>query len=146
MIINNLEVLHVKKCFLISNSAEPLPPLGTILGNLGVNTVKFCEEFNNFTKGLPNYFLLKVVIYILDNRSFKFNVFFPTTTFIINILKFEKIIKIKFFDRLHDKSITCILLKDLIQLALFKFPQQNLMNSLPMVWGSVKSMNILVIK
>jgi len=99
MVIDNLEVLHVKKCFLISKNAEPLPPLGTILGNLGVNTVKFCEEFNNFTKNLPNYFLLKVIIYILDNRSFKFKILFPTTTFILNILKFEKTIKIKIFDR-----------------------------------------------
>lgn len=146
MVINNLEVLHVKKCFLISRSAEPLPPLGTILGNLGVNTVKFCDEFNNFTKNLPNYFLLKVIIYILDNRSFKFSIFFPSTTFIINILKFEKTIKIKFFDRLHDKLVTCIVLKDLIQLALFKFPKDDLKKSLPLIWGSVKSMNILVVK
>ena len=48
-----LNVAHTKKCFLVSNSAEPAPPLGTILGNLGVNTVKFCEEFNLFTKNLP---------------------------------------------------------------------------------------------
>jgi ribosomal protein L11 len=99
MVINNLEVLHIKKCFLVSKSAEPIPPLGTILGNLGVNTVKFCEEFNIFTKNLPTYFLVKVIIYILDNRSFKFKVFFPSTSFILNILKFEKIIKVKFFDR-----------------------------------------------
>jgi len=57
-----LEVSHIKKCFLISGSAEPAPPLGTILGNLGVNTIQFCEEFNLYTKNLPNYFYLKVAI------------------------------------------------------------------------------------
>ncbi len=133
MIIDNIEVLHIKKSFLIAKSAEPVPPLGTILGNLGVNTVKFCEEFNNFTKNLPNYFLVKVIIYILDNRSFKFKINFPSTTFILNILKFEKTLKIKVFDRLHDKVVTCILLKDLIQLALFKFPKQSLVKSLPII-------------
>ena len=50
---NILDVTHVKKCFLTSHAAEPVPPLGTILGNLGVNTVKFCEEFNIFSKNLP---------------------------------------------------------------------------------------------
>lgn len=133
MVLNSLDILHIKKCFLISKSAEPVPPLGTILGNLGVNTIKFCDEFNIFTKNLPNYFLVKVIIYILDNRSFKFEVLFPSTTFILNILKFEKTLKVKFFDRLHDKVVTCILLKDLIQLALFKFPKQLLVKSLPII-------------
>lgn len=128
--MNNIEILHIKKCFLISKSAEPLPPLGTILGNLGVNTIKFCEEFNNFSKNLPTYFLLKVIIYVLDNRSFKFNIFFPSTSFILNLLKFEKIIKVRVFDRVHDQSITCILLKDIIQLALFKFSKIDLNKSI----------------
>lgn len=145
MLIDNIEVLHVKKCFLVSKSAEPLPPLGTILGNLGVNTIKFCEEFNNYTKNLPAYLMLKVIIYILDNRSFKFIVTFSSTTFILNLLKFEKIIKVKFFDRLHEKSVTCILLKDVIQLALFKFPKIDLKKSIPIIWGSIKSMNIIIL-
>jgi len=131
--MNNIEILHIKKCFLISKSAEPLPPLGTILGNLGVNTIKFCEEFNNFSKNLPSYFLLKVVIYVLDNRSFKFDIFFSSTSFILNLLKFEKIIKIRFYDRLHDKNIICILLKDVIQLALFKFPKIDLKKSIHLI-------------
>lgn len=42
--MNTLKVIHIKKTFLLSNNAEPAPPLGTILGNLGVNTIKFCEE------------------------------------------------------------------------------------------------------
>lgn len=67
-----MDITHIKKCFLMSNKAEAVPPLGTILGNIGVNTIKFCEEFNTFTKDLPNYILVKVIIHILYNRSFKF--------------------------------------------------------------------------
>ena len=36
--------------YLRAQMAESGPPLGTVLGNLGVNTVKFCKEFNDFTK------------------------------------------------------------------------------------------------
>lgn len=125
-----LNVAHTKKCFLVSNSAEPAPPLGTILGNLGVNTVKFCEEFNTFTKNLPKYFFLKVIIYIFSNRSFKFEILSCSTGFLLNLLKFEKTIRIYSHDRYKDKNINCIYLKDIVKLALFKFPKNNIKQSI----------------
>lgn len=139
-----LDVTHVKKCFLIAKAAEPVPPLGTILGNLGVNTIKFCEEFNIFTKNLAIYFSLKVIIYIFENRSFEFKVFFSSTGFILNLLKFEKNIKVFFFDRYYDKTIVCIKLKDIVQLALFKFPKYDLNKALFLILGTVKSMNLII--
>lgn len=145
MLIDNLEVAHIKKCFLTANGAEAVPPLGTILGNLGVNTVKFCEEFNTRTKNLPIYFIVKTYIYILDNRSFRFEIGFPSTSYILNFLKFEKTIKVKVFDRVHDKEVSCILLSDVVELAKFKFPHEPLEKSVPVIWGSVKSMDLLVV-
>jgi ribosomal protein L11 len=139
-----LDVTHVKKCFLTAHAAEPVPPLGTILGNLGVNTVKFCEEFNVYSKNLPVYFLLKVIIYIFENRSFEFKVMFPSTGFILNLLKFEKTIKVFLFDRYHDKVIICVKLKDVIQLAKLKFPNSDLKQSVPIILGTVKSMNLII--
>ncbi len=120
------DVKHTKKCFLMSQKAEAVPPLGTILGNIGVNTIKFCEEFNLFTKNLPIYFLVRVILYIFENRSFKFNIKSPTTGFLLNLLKFEKNIQIIVFNRKHNKLIYCIYLKDLVQIALFKLPKVNL--------------------
>jgi len=143
---SSLKITHIKKSFLMARNAEPAPPLGTILGNLGVNTVKFCEEFNNITKNLPNYFQVKTTISIYENRSFKFLVNMPSTGFFLNLLKFEKVIKIRIHDRFHDKSIYCIKLNDVIKLALFKFPKINLNKSVPIIWGSIKSMNLIVIK
>jgi len=128
-----LDVKHIKKCFLMSQKAEAVPPLGTILGNIGVNTIKFCEEFNLFTKELPLYFSLKVVLHIFDNRSFKFLVNSPSTGFLLNLLKFEKKIKVKVHNRMHDKILICIHLKDLIQIALFKFPHLDLNKTIPLI-------------
>ena len=143
---STLKITHIKKSFLMAKNAEPAPPLGTILGNLGVNTVKFCEEFNNMTKNLSTYFLLKTIIYIYENRSFKFSIDMPSTGFFLNLLKFEKTIKIRIHDRFHDKVINCIKLTDVIKLALFKFPKLNLEKSIPIIWGSIKSMNLIVVK
>lgn len=69
--------------FVRSQSAETGPPLGTVLGNLGVNAIKFVKDFNDFTKELPSYFLLKVHIYILEDRSYNFSVFLPTMVFFL---------------------------------------------------------------
>jgi large subunit ribosomal protein L11 len=121
--MSNLKITHIKRCFLLSGQAEPAPPLGTILGNLGVNTIKFCEEFNKSTSKLPSYFLVKVIIFIYENRTFSFKIKIPTIGFFLNLLKIDKKIRIKYFDRYHDKNITCVKLKNIIQLALFKFPK-----------------------
>lgn len=41
---NGAPVKHAVDIFIRSNGAETGPPLGTILGNLGVNSSKFCKE------------------------------------------------------------------------------------------------------
>jgi ribosomal protein L11 len=128
-----MDVKHIKKCYLMSQKAEAVPPLGTILGNIGVNTIKFCEEFNGYTKELPFYFLLKVTLFIFDNRTFKFSINGPSTGFLLNLLKFEKKIKVKVHNRMHDKVLICILLSDLVKLAIFKFPKIDISKAIPLI-------------
>ena len=122
--------------YIRANNAESGPPLGTTLGNIGVNTIKFCKEFNEFTKDLPNYFLLRVSIIIAENKGFTFTVSLPSIGFLIYLLKKEETLKNK------DGVITnnsFIYLEDLLKLAKFKFPNMNLRYSIPVVIGSVNS-------
>ncbi len=95
----------VKKIFIRSAGADPSPPLGTILGNIGVNTVNSCTTFNSYTSGLPNHFLLKTTIQIFPNNSFKFSVDSPSTGSLLNLSKFERSIRVRVHDRLNDKII-----------------------------------------
>jgi large subunit ribosomal protein L11 len=127
--------------YLRAQMAESGPPLGTVLGNLGVNTVKFCKEFNDFTADLPSYFLLKVTIFVYEDKSCSFSVALPSTGYFISLLRFDR--KIKNF----GKEITqhCISLQSVIQLALFKFPNIDLKISVPIILGSVNSANLHVI-
>jgi len=83
--------------YIKAGQAETGPPLGTVLGNIGVQTVKFCKEFNDFTKELPSYFLLKVKIVINENKSYTFTIEEPPLGFIISLLKKEEKIKKKEF-------------------------------------------------
>lgn len=91
---NGVPIKHAVDIFIKSNGAETGPPLGTILGNLGINSAKFCKEFNEFTKFLPNYFVLKVRIFIFENRSYSFFIKAPSSSFILSSLKIEKSVKI----------------------------------------------------
>jgi ribosomal protein L11 len=129
----NKDIKFIKKCYLMSQKAEAVPPLGTILGNIGVNTIKFCDEFNNYTKELPNYFLLKVFIIIFENKTFKFLINKPATSHLMNLLKFDKKIKIIVKNYLHEKIINCIKLRDIIKIAKFKYPNKNLQLIIPIL-------------
>lgn len=81
--------------YIRAKSAESGPPLGTTLGNIGVNAIKFCKDFNEFTSELPSYFLLKVEINVFENKSYIFSIFLPSIGYFISILKKEEIIKDK---------------------------------------------------
>lgn len=132
---------HTLHLYIQSQSADAAPPLGTILGNLEVNTVNFCKEFNSFTGDLPKYLTLSVELNTYSNRTFKFAIKAPPVGSIINLLMNEFIIK------KQGKEIKkqCIKLKDLIQLAIWKFPNLPLKQSLPVIFGVVKSFKAEII-
>ena len=127
--------------YIRANSAESGPPLGTTLGNIGVNTIKFCKEFNEFTKDLPNYFLLRVSIIVAENKGFTFSVSLPSIGFLIFLLKKEEVLKNK------DGVVTnnsYIYLEDLLKLAKFKFPNYDIKKSSKIIKGTLLSANINV--
>jgi ribosomal protein L11 len=135
-----------KIVYIQSQNAEAAPPLGTILGNVGVNTIKFCDEFNKFTSKLPAYLIIKVKININDNKSFNFFLVSLSITYILKLLKFKNIMKIRVYDRVYDKEIMCIKLKNILILSLFKFPEKTLEESFNIFNGITKSMNLLIVK
>lgn len=137
MLVKNIIFIFIR-----SQIAESGPPLGTVLGNLGINATKFCKDFNDFTKDLPSYFLLKVKIIILEDRSFSFFVFLPTTGFILSFLKVQQNLFIS--NKKIKKNV--VFLKDIVQLAKLKFPELSIFNSIPIILGSANSCSILVLK
>jgi len=125
-----LEAKYTINIIIRAKSAESGPPLGTVLGNVGVNTVKFVKEFNEFTNELPEYFKIKVKIFIFKNNSYSFKISEPTIGYILSILRKEDLNGNFYID-----------FKDLLKLALFKFPKVDLKKSIKIVLGSVTSLN-----
>lgn len=136
-----MEVLYKIEVFLRSQLAEAGPPLGTILGNIGLNASRFCKEFNDFTKELPTYFFVRTVITVLQDKSFTIDVKLPNTGFIISLLRTEH----SFTRNGRTFSESCISEKAVVQLAKFKFPRLPLKLSIPIICGSVLAAGVKII-
>jgi ribosomal protein L11 len=119
--------------FIYAQSAEPVPPLGTILGNLGINSTKFCKEFNEFTQNLPNYFKLPVTIFVEKNKNYTFHVKKPQLGYILSLLRQE----IE-----EDTYYEFINLSDLLKLAKFQFPLKDPKKAFLIIYGLVNSMDL----
>jgi len=129
--------------FLRANSVEANPPLSTILGNYGVNTVTFCKEINEYTKELPNYFLLEVVITIKDDKSFSFDIKEPSVAFLLKLCATDFIVFKKGQGGLKEFTVRSVSLKDVYLISLFKFGVCNL-HTLRVIYGVLRSSRYLM--
>jgi large subunit ribosomal protein L11 len=65
-----------------AGKATPAPPVGSILGQHGVNMMDFINPFNEQTRGMGD-FLIPVKVTIFEDRSFTFTVKTPGTAVLI---------------------------------------------------------------
>uniref|UniRef100_A0A7S4BKH9 Large ribosomal subunit protein uL11m n=1 Tax=Chrysotila carterae TaxID=13221 RepID=A0A7S4BKH9_CHRCT len=74
-----------------AGKATPQPPVGSMLGQRGLNLMNFCKAFNDQTQqyvaGLP----MQVQVKSYADRTFTFDVLLPTATyFLLKAAKLEK--------------------------------------------------------
>jgi large subunit ribosomal protein L11 len=139
------EILNSFSISLRMGKIEAGPPLSTILGNYGLNTVKVCKELNEYTKELPIFFLLEVKVIIYIDKSYKFIVFEPSTSSLLRLVSLKKEILIKASGGKKIKNVDSVYLKDIYLISLFKFGN-CFDSSLKSVYGTLSSLNLYVIK
>lgn len=137
------------KLFIPAAAAAVLPPLGPVLGQYGVNTIQFCKDFNEATSGLTFFFdeelddytgvgfILVVDIFVYEDRTFKFNVKKPSTSFLLRFLTSVKVGN-------PQTSVALLPVNLLVQLAKFKFPHLPLHSACRMVAGTARSIGITI--
>jgi len=135
-----MEVKYTLNLYIVAQNADAGPPLGTILGNLGVNSTNFCKEFNLLTQDLPHYLTVSVTVSIFNNKTFNIVINNLPLGKLVGLLKTEKTLIIK----QQEQTQGYITLQNVIQLALFKFPHMKLEQSLPTVLGTIKSSNLII--
>lgn len=113
-------VLKKVKIEIEAGKATPAPPVGTILGPLGINMQEFCTKYNDATRDKMGD-ILPVEITVYEDRSFSFVIKTPPATFLIK--KYAKISKASAKGR-HETVAT--LTKDQVrEIAEIKMPDLN---------------------
>ena len=65
------KVLAVAKLQIVAAQATPAPPVGTALGQHGVNIMDFCKQYNEATQQFAGQ-VIPVELTIFEDRSFTF--------------------------------------------------------------------------
>lgn len=73
---------HMVKLQLPAGKANPAPPVGPALGQVGINIGEFCKKFNDKTKDQPGM-IFPVVIYVKRNKSYTFEIKTPPASVLV---------------------------------------------------------------
>lgn len=118
-----------------AQSANPKPPISSMLGQRGINIMNFCKSFNKVSKIYKKNSLLPVKIKIFKDKSYEFKVKSPTTSFLIKeLLNLKSSIKKNTINDEDIKKIYIIKKKDL--------SSYNFKSAKKIIIGSAKSMGI----
>lgn len=143
--MNNRKILKKIKIQNIKGGlANPAPPIGPILGSVGVNIMDFCKQFNFKTQDKKGLFC-PVIITVYDDKSFDFIIKTPSVASqILQILNLKKGSKepnkIK-VGKISLDQVNIIANNKMIDLNCF-----SLNSAVKMVIGTAKSMGIDLLK
>ena len=73
------KVIAVVKLQIPAGQANPAPPVGTALGQHGINIMTFCKEYNERTSAQAGS-IIPAEITVYEDRSFTFIIKTPPTT------------------------------------------------------------------
>jgi large subunit ribosomal protein L11 len=137
-------LLHSVKLQLKGGEATPAPPVGTALGQRGVNIMGFVKQFNDATssmKGVP----INVVVNVYSDKSFNLIFKGASTSALI-----KKLLNISAGAKNPGKEvIKSISINDLMPIAVEKMEFFNCYSphqALLIVAGTAKSMGIEILK
>jgi len=128
---------------LVGGAATPAPPVGSMLGQHGVNLMDFCKKFNAATGDRKGQ-TVPVVVTVYVDKSFEFIAKTPPTSELIK----KKINLAKGSPRSHDQKVGKITMAEIEEIARIKMPDLNaftLEQAIKMVAGSARSMGVEVV-
>lgn len=131
------------KMQLAAGAATPAPPVGSTLGQHGVNLMEFCKQFNAATSARRGE-TVPVVVTIFTDRTFEFVTKTPPVSELIK----KKINLAKGSPNPGKDMVGTIKWKDVEDIAKAKMPDLNafdLESAKKMVAGSARSMGLTVV-
>jgi len=123
-------------------SATPAPPVGSSLGQHGVNIMEFCKQFNAKTAGRKGE-TVPVIITVYTDRSFDFIIKTPPVSELIK----KKANVAKGSSKPNTEKVGKLLWKDIEEIARVKLVDLNatdIEQAKKIIAGSARSMGIVV--
>jgi large subunit ribosomal protein L11 len=131
------------KLQIAGGAATPAPPVGSSLGQHGVNIMEFCKQFNAATASRRGE-TVPVVIMIYKDKTFTFTV---KTAPVSELIK-KRISLAKGSARPNTDKVGKISKKDIEEIAKIKLPDLNansIEQAMKIIAGSARSMGVDVI-
>lgn len=125
-----------------AGKATPAPPVGTVVGPLGINIQEFCTKYNEATRDKMGD-IIPVVLTVYEDRTFDFVTKTPPTSFLI-----KKVLGIKKGSQTGSKDVVATLTQaQLKEIAEIKLPDLNaytIEDAMKQVAGTAKNMGVNV--
>lgn len=138
------EIKATLRMQLPGGAATPAPPVGSILGQQGVNIMDFCKQFNAKTADKKGQ-VVPVVVTVYTDKKFDFVVKMPPVADMIK----KKINLAKGASKPSQEVSGKISMKDIEDIAKLKLPDLNattLDAAKKIVMGTARSMGVQVIE
>jgi len=123
--------------------ATPAPPVGTSLGQYGINIMRFLNEFNEQTKHRYSEPVPVVLTINTRTKDFKFITKKPPTAYLI-----KRAVGIAKGSSDPQRTIVALItrkqLKEIAEYKMDQFNTDNIESAMNIVAGTAKSMGILV--
>lgn len=123
---------------------EAGPPLSTILGNYGINAIKFVKDLNELVQGLPTFLFLVINVFINEDKSYKIDVSEPSTGQFIKFVSYKKNFYVKGQGGLKLAEFKAIKLKDIYSICKLKYGKCD-ESSIKILYGTVNSFNFVIV-
>lgn len=136
--------MKIIKLQIPAGKANPAPPVGSALGQHGVNIQDFCNQFNEKTKEQGDT-LIPVVISVHEDRSFSFITKMPpASTLIMKALNLKKGSGTPQKDKVA--SITMSQLREIAEKKMEDLNANDVDHAMNIIAGTARSMGVTVEK
>lgn len=136
--------MKIIKLQIPAGKANPAPPVGSALGQHGVNIQDFCNQFNEKTKEQGDT-LIPVVISVYEDRSFSFITKMPpASTLLMKALSLKKGSGTPQKDKVG--SITKAQLREVAEKKMEDLNANDVEHAMNIIAGTARSMGVTVEK
>ncbi len=90
-----MEIKEIKKIEIPAQEATPAPPLGPQVGQLGINIMQLCKEFNSATANIEKGAPVPIILTVYKNKSFSIELKSLPTAYLLKIRSKNKYIHLE---------------------------------------------------